>query len=100
MALPPYLSGLTSQIVSALTGQFYGALIDGAWKRVSGLPRLRLNGTGTVTIDARNLAGTITTGVFTQTVSGASGLIAFPYFGDDAVEVRATLTGTATAEII
>jgi len=26
--------------------------------------------------------------------------IAFPYFGDDAIEVRATLTGTATAEIL
>jgi len=100
MALPPYASGLKALIVSDLTGQFYGVLTDGVWKRFSGLPRLLLNGTGTVTIDARNKAGTVASGVFNQTVSSASDLIAFPYFGDDAIEVRATLTGTATAEII
>lgn len=77
-----------------------GNLIDGQWKRTSGLPRLLLNGTGTVTIDARNRAGTITEGVFEATISGASDQIDYPFFGNDAVEVRATLTGTATAEIV
>jgi len=100
MALPPYASGLKSQIVADLTGQFYGVLTDGAWKRFSGMPRLLLNGTGTVTIDARNKAGTVTSDVFTETVSSATDAVRFPFFGDDAIEVRAALTGTATAEII
>lgn len=75
-------------------------LVSGEWKPFTSWPRLLLNGSGTVTIDSRNRAGTITTGVFAQTLSGATNEIAFPYFGDDAVEIRATLTGTAVAEIL
>lgn len=75
-------------------------LVSGEWKPFTSWPRLLLNGTGTVSIDARNRAGTVTTGVFTQTLSSAVDEIAFPYFGDDAVEVRATLTGTAVVEIL
>ncbi len=71
-----------------------------SWTRVTGLPRLRLTGTGTVSIDARNSLGAITTGVLNYSVTGATNQIEFPFFGNDAVEVRATLTGTATAEII
>jgi len=81
-------------------GLYAGPFVNGVWRPFTGLPRLLLNGTGTITIDARNNAGTVTTGVFSQTVSSASDLVAFPYFGDDAIEVRATLGGTATAEII
>lgn len=73
---------------------------SGQWKPMSGLPRLRLTGTGTVSFDARNSLGTITTGVLSYTVTSATNQIEFPYFGDDAVAVRATLTGTATVEII
>ncbi len=98
MALEPIYSGLVGKIAEEVGA--YGVLADGQWKRTSGLPRLLLNGTGTVTIDARNRAGTITEGVFEATISGASDQIDYPFFGNDAVEVRATLTGTATAEIV
>lgn len=78
-----------------------GPLTSGVWKPVTGLPRLRLTGSGTVSIDANtavNGTGTTTTAVFTASVSGTT--IAFPFFGNDAVAVRATYTGTAAAEII
>lgn len=70
------------------------------WRRFPSLCRLLLNGTGTVTIDARNKSGTATSAVFVETITGASNAVRFPYFGDDAYEIRATLTGTATVEII
>jgi hypothetical protein len=79
-----------------------GALPSGVWVGFTGLPRLKLGGTGTVSIDTNTKldgSGTTTTGVFTATTSGTT-TIAFPFFGNDAVAVRATLTGTATAEII
>lgn len=104
MALEPINNGDLGPAIRALINAAIAYLPDtltsGEWKPLTGWPRLLLNGTGTVSIDARNRAGTVTTGVFTQTLSSAVNEIAFPYFGDDAVEVRATLTGTATAEIL
>lgn len=79
----------------ALTGA-----LTSTWRRFPSICRLLLNGTGTITIDARNKAGAITSAVFTETVTGASNAVRFPYFGDDAFDVRATLTGSATVEII
>lgn len=86
---------------SALFGYLLGPLVSGEWKPITGLPRLKLSGVGTVTIDANTEidgSGTTTAAVFTATVSGAQ--TAFPFFGLDAVAVRATYTGTANAEII
>lgn len=71
-----------------------------SWTRVTGLPRLRLTGTGTVSIDARDSLGNITAGVESYSVSGAVNQIEFPFFGESTIEVRATVTGTAVAEII
>lgn len=79
-----------------------GPMIAGVWEPFTGLPRLRLSGTGTVTIDANtavNGTGTTTAAVFTASPAGST-TIAFPFFGTDAVAVRATYTGTALAEII
>ena len=78
-----------------------GLLPAGAWVPFTGLARLKLGGVGTVTIDANTKAdgtGTTTSAVYTATVSGST--ITFPFFGTDAVAVRATYTGTASAEII
>ena len=49
--------------------------------------------TGTLSVE--DSLGNITTGVASYTVSGATDQIEFPYAGDDAVMIRATLTGTA-----
>lgn len=75
-------------------------LVNGFWTKTPSIFRLRLTGTGTVTIDARDSLGNITAGVASYTVSGATDQIEYPYAGEDAVAIRATLTGTATAEVI
>jgi len=61
--------------------------------------RLRMTGTGTVSMDARNREGTISAAVYTASVSGAA-LVDYAYPGDDAVEFRINLTGTAAVEVI
>lgn len=89
-------------LASATTARTFlpGALSAGVWRPVTGLPRLLLNGTGTVTIDARNRAGTVTTAVYSNTLASAVNQIDFPFFGEDAVEIRAAYTGSASAEIV
>lgn len=98
-------SGVLRRTVPSVTyGTSFGPgpLTSGVWKPFTGLPRLKLTGTGTVTIDANtavNGTGTTTAAVFTASPAGST-TIAFPFFGTDAVAVRATYTGTALAEII
>lgn len=75
-------------------------MVNGVWTTTPSVFRLRLTGTGTVTIDARDSLGNITPNVASYTVSGATDQIEFPYAGDNAVAIRAALTGTATAEVI
>ncbi|HEX7856030.1 MAG TPA: hypothetical protein VF503_20295 [Sphingobium sp.] len=74
---------------------------SGNWVRVPGLFRLRLSGTGTVTIDAGNSAGEITEAVevYTMTAEGDA-RIDFPFFGTDVTHLRATITGTAHCEVM
>ena len=78
----------------------YGQMVSGVWMKIPSIFRLRLAGTGTVTIDSKDSLGNITSAVATYTVSGATDQIEFPYAGDNAVAIRATLIGTATAEVI
>lgn len=77
-----------------------GLLVSGEWVKPPTIFRLRLTGTGTVTIDAKDALDVVTSGVATYTVTGATNQIEFPYAGDDAIYIRASLTGTATAEVI
>lgn len=77
-----------------------GAMTSGEWMTVPSIFRLRLTGTGTVTLDAQNSTGDITLGIATYTASNATDQIEFPYAGDNATMIRATLTGTTTAEVI
>lgn len=79
---------------------FWGAMTSGTWMRVSSIFRLRLTGTGNVTVDAKDWAGNITTSVESYSIIGATDQIEYPYLGEDAVAMRVTLTGTATAEVI
>jgi hypothetical protein len=82
------------------SGKLAGNLASGEWFNPPSIFRLLLNGTGTVTIDSKDAAGTIKTGVYSTTLSSAVNEIAFPYAGDNAIQIRATLTGTATAKVI
>jgi len=74
-----------------------GPLLNGVWVKLPAIYRLLLSGTGTVTIDQRSRDGTVTANVATYTLTGFTE--DYPYF-NNAYEVRATLTGTATAEIV
>jgi len=82
------------------SGKLAGNLVNGEWFNPPSIFRLLLKGTGTVTIDSKDAAGTITTGVYSTTLSSAVNEIAFPYAGDSAIQIRATLTGSATAKVI
>lgn len=77
--------------------QLGGVLVPGKWFKLPAIYKLLLGGTGTVVIDTRDRSGVVTTAAATYSVSGQSE--AFPYFAG-AYEVRASLTGTATAEVI
>jgi len=79
----------------------YGKMTSGAWMKVpSNLSKLRLTGTGAVRIDSRDSLGAIHLNVASYTVAAATDQIEYPCYGENAVNIRATLTGTATAEVI
>lgn len=76
----------------------------GVWRNLpaSGvIMRVRMTGTGTVSMDSATGdlgAGTVTTGVYTATVSGTQ-IDDYAYPGDAARSIRFTLTGTAAVEV-
>lgn len=92
------INPLTGEI--DFSGKLAGNLASDKWFNPPSIFRLLLNGTGIVTIDSKDAAGTIKTGVYSTTLSSAVNEIAFPYAGDSAIQIRATLTGTATAKVI
>lgn len=75
-------------------------LENGVWNYCPSIFRLQMTGTGTVTLDSMDALGNITLNVYTVTLTSATNQIGFPYAGDAAVQIRATLTGTATAKVI
>lgn len=81
-------------------GEYLPPIVSSSWQRIPSLWRLRLTGTGTCTIDAKDSEGNITLSVESFGAGGATDQIEFPYAGDDAVFVRFTLTGTCRAEIL
>lgn len=86
------------QIQAAVSGAWIQT--SGVWVKAASIFRLRLTGTGTVTMDSRNRLGVITTGTHTATASGATNQIEFPYAGDDATELLFTFPNTLTVEVI
>lgn len=76
------------------------AITAGSWWRVPTISRLRITGTGSLSINSRNGAGAVTSSVFSGNYSGANGKIEFPYYGDEAVEILATFPNTLTVEVI
>ncbi len=75
-------------------------LVNTVWTSIPTLFRLALTGTGSITLDSMDLAGTITSNVFSVTKSAAVNQIEYPYAGDSAVKIRATFTGSLSAKII
>lgn len=75
-----------------------GPLIAGEWIKLPAIYKLEVGGSGTISIDVRDLANTVTTNTHQFVVNGSEFI--FPYFGDSVSDVKATITGTAFAEII
>ena len=89
-------------LVSAARGQttWNGVSFSGQWLSAPSIFRLRLVGTGTITVDSRDRLGVITTAVETYAISSATNQIEFPWLGDGAVEMRVTYPATATVEVL
>lgn len=90
------------QFILAARGQttWNGVSFSGEWISAPSIFRLRLVGTGTITVDSRDRLGAIATAVETYTISGATNQIEFPWLGDGAVEMRVTYPATATVEVL
>jgi hypothetical protein len=90
------------QFINAARGQttWTGTSYSGEWISAPSLFRLRLIGTGTVTVDARNRLGTVTTAAETYAISGATNQIEFPFLGNDAAEMRVNYPNTVNVEVL
>jgi hypothetical protein len=92
------INGNFSQISSTIAANTYGGVLThDTWTKLPSIYKLMMNGTGSVRIDTRAFDGYITTNVVTYTVSGASEV--FAYF-ENAYEIRAIITGSATVEVL
>lgn len=85
---PPVSSGVTSTLTS------------GVWATVPSFFRLLLTGTGTVVVDSRDKLGAVSSALYTFTLTAATNQVEFPFLGLTATQIRVTMTGSATAEII
>jgi hypothetical protein len=83
---------------AALSAKPGGALTGGAWVIKPTAPRLRLGGAGKVTFDTMASDGTILLAVVSYTAPGDDGQ--FLDVDYDIYKVRASLTDTATAEVL
>lgn len=73
---------------------------SGSWFSAPSIFRLRLTGTGSISVDAQNALGVITVGVFSAAANSATNQIEFPYLGDDATQMRVNITGSVTVEVL
>ena len=108
----PQTGGLVPAMVqtNAITGAtellgtdgviLYGQMVSGAWMKVPTVFRLRLTGTGTVTVNSVDSLGVQTAAVASYTVSGVTGQIEFPYPGDDSAAIQAVFDPTLTVEVL
>ena len=77
-----------------------GDLMPNEWKPLTGLYRLLLNGTGSISVDVKDSGGNVTSAVLAESFENYVNKVTFPYFGDEAIAIMVTATGTAEARII
>lgn len=73
---------------------------SGVWYGLPAMFRLRLMGSGTITMDARNRLGVETLAVQTFSAVNAADQIEFPYLGDDTVQFRSSFPTTLAVEVL
>ena len=76
-----------------------GLLAAGVWAVLPAIYYLIIDGTGLITIDTKNTAGTITTSVETITATGTESFH-YPYYGAGITQIRANYTGSAQATLV
>ncbi len=89
-----------AELVRQRVAVWEGANLSGAWQRVPSIFRLRLVGTGMVSIDSRTSAGVEKMYVAQYAVTAATDQVEYPYLGEAAVEMRVTATGDVAWEVI
>ena len=77
-----------------------GVLQSNVWASIPSISRLRVVGTGALSIDSRSRGGVVSASVFTGNYGNTPETIEFPYYGDAAIEIRATFPATLTVEVI
>lgn len=70
------------------------------WIPVSSWPHIRLTGTGTCTVDARDGSGLVTSSVDVFTAIAALDQHEYPSVEPETTAIRFTLTGTCIAEVV
>ena len=98
----PAGTGTGGAITAADTGAVAldTVLVSGTWAGVPSLSRLRVTGTGALSVDSRDKAGNVTTAVFSSSYTATTETIEFPFYGASAVQIRATFPNTLTVEVI
>jgi hypothetical protein len=79
-------------------GVLLGGIETGEWQRLHGLLHVRLSGIGTCVLYSRDADGVISAAFASFDISGTPRFV-WPWPGDNAVEVRAQLTGTCAVEV-
>jgi hypothetical protein len=80
--------------------QGFTPLVSGQWNALPAMFRLRLMGSGTVQLDARNRLGVETLNVLSYSALNATDQIEFPYCGDTATMFRASFPLTLAVEML
>ena len=92
------MGGLYIPSTGLVIGVRGGLLTPDDWTSLPSIYAVRLRGTGTVTIEIKTVDGTIRSGGDPLVADGTPRTV-YVSFGEDAEFARATLTGTATAEV-
>jgi len=77
-----------------------GALTSEEWFPVEPVVRIRIVGSGALTIDSKNRDGDVFEDIFNSSYSNTDEAIEFIYPGDSGVYIRATFPSTLTVEVI
>jgi len=101
---PPALQTDSSNLLTTSQGlviaQLGSVITTGTWYRVPSMFRLAVTGTGTLTLDGRDVAGTISTSVYTTTLTSATNQILYPFLGMSNADLRLNVTsGSLTVQV-
>lgn len=77
-----------------------GKMTSGSWFPVEPVVRIRVSGTGALTVDSKDRSGNVESNIFNSSYTSVDEAIEFIYPGDSGVYLRATFPSTLTVEVI